>query len=220
MDRYKLEQLRDKVGELLRDGTSSCIRQANGLMVENFETVLYFALDLTNPKVKPKHTIADNYPAGGLTQSEPCMFCVDYEKLQTLLEFKSSQIKDFVADVCTAVSESNKLQAELQEQTQILMALKETIFKELAISRQLQTELEQYRWIPISERLPKIEGEAMQSKWVRVTDGKKVVDAYYFDYTQRKVEKGYAIGKGWYVHGMRQTNITHFQEITLPCNNE
>ncbi len=86
MDRHKMEQLEDKVGELLRFGSSSCVRQANAIMIAEFENLLYFALDFTDPKPKPKHTIADNYPAGGLTASEPCAFCVDYEKLEEKIE--------------------------------------------------------------------------------------------------------------------------------------
>lgn len=80
MDRHKLEQLRDKVGELLRFGSSSCIRQAHGIMTTEFENVLYFALEKTEPKSNPQHTIADNYPAGGIP--EPCTFCENYEELE------------------------------------------------------------------------------------------------------------------------------------------
>lgn len=95
MDRHTLEQIGSKVGELLRYGSSSCIRQANNIMVENFETVLYFALELTEPKPKPKHTIADNYPAGGLTATEPCMYCKDYSKLQERNEKLETENKHF-----------------------------------------------------------------------------------------------------------------------------
>ncbi len=83
MDRHKLGQVRQQVEELLRHGSPSCIRQAHSTMVENFESVLWFALDSTEPEPKPKHTIADNYPAGGLTATEPCIFCEDHEALQS-----------------------------------------------------------------------------------------------------------------------------------------
>ncbi len=86
MDRHKLGQLRQQVEELLRHGSPSCIRQAKSIMAENFEKVLWFALDLSEPEPKPKHTIADNYPAGGLTATEPCMHCKDYEQREEEVE--------------------------------------------------------------------------------------------------------------------------------------
>lgn len=92
MDRYTLEQTLNQVDELLRHGSPSCIRQARSIMVENFDAILRFALELTEPKPKPKHTIADNYPAGGLTATEPCMYCEDYGKLQADIERMAKQI--------------------------------------------------------------------------------------------------------------------------------
>ena len=74
MDRNKLIELENKTGDLLRFGSPSCIRQAHAIMVENFENLMYFTLDLTQSKPETKHTIADNYPAGGLP--EPCQFCL------------------------------------------------------------------------------------------------------------------------------------------------
>ncbi len=82
MDRHTLEQLGNQVDELLRHGSPSCIREARSIMAENFDSVLRFALDLTEPKPKPKHTIADNFPAGGLTATEPCMHCENYGELE------------------------------------------------------------------------------------------------------------------------------------------
>ena len=82
MDRHTLEQIDNQVRELIHHGSPSCIRQARSIMAENFENILYFALNLTEPKPKPAHTIADNYPAGGLTSTEPCMFCEDYNDLE------------------------------------------------------------------------------------------------------------------------------------------
>ena len=82
MDRHTLVQTKNQIDEMLRHGSPSSIRQANSIMVENFSSLAYFALRLTEPKPKPKHTIADNYPAGGLTATEPCMFCENYEALE------------------------------------------------------------------------------------------------------------------------------------------
>ena len=82
MDRHTLEQTRNQVDELLRHGSPSCIRQANRIMAEAFGGILNFALELTEPEPRPKHTITDNFPAGGLTATEPCMYCEDYENLQ------------------------------------------------------------------------------------------------------------------------------------------
>lgn len=100
MDRHTLEQLRSKVGELLRFGSSSCVRQAHEIMIENFQVISDFAFKLTEPKPKPAHTIADNYPAGGISATEPCAFCEDYEKQQGRIEelekacrFAKTQIK-------------------------------------------------------------------------------------------------------------------------------
>ncbi len=95
MDRHKLEDLRNKTGELLRFGSLSCIDQVHNIMIENFEAVLWFALDLTEPKPKPKHTIADHYPAGGLTATEPCMFCEDYEKLEEKADQLQAKLTSF-----------------------------------------------------------------------------------------------------------------------------
>ncbi|KKK83377.1 hypothetical protein LCGC14_2794030 [marine sediment metagenome] len=82
MDRHALEQIRNQVEELERHGSPSRISQARQIAAENFYAIVRFAFELSEPKPKPKHTIADNYPAGGLTATEPCMYCVDFEKLQ------------------------------------------------------------------------------------------------------------------------------------------
>jgi len=82
MDGHELRQIENKVGKLLHHGSPSCISQAHNIMHENFEVILRFALRLLEPEPKPAHTIADNYPAGGLTSTEPCMFCVDYNELE------------------------------------------------------------------------------------------------------------------------------------------
>jgi len=98
MDRHQLGQLRNQTDKLLRHGSPSCIRFAQSVMIENFDKILNFALDLSKPKPQPKHTIADNFPAGGLTATEPCMFCEDYERLQAALRQAKEEIgrlKDF-----------------------------------------------------------------------------------------------------------------------------
>lgn len=108
MDRHELKQLDNQIGELLRHGSSSCVRQANAIMTESFERILRFALNLTEPKPKPKHTIADNYPAGGLTATEPCMYCEDYAQLQT----DNKQQADFLS---LAKEQMDAYQAEIDQ---------------------------------------------------------------------------------------------------------
>lgn len=105
MDRHRLQQLQEKVGELHRHGSPSCMRKASSIMRDEFENVLSFALDLTKPKPKPKHTIADNYPAGGLRAAEPCMYCEDYEKLQEKIEELQAKLEKKYPD-----SEFTKIQ--------------------------------------------------------------------------------------------------------------
>lgn len=79
---------------------------------------------------------------------------------------------------------------------------------------------EENRWIPVGERLPELEkaGEegGLMSDWVHITDGEKVIDAYYYDFTKREAKPNYAIGKGWYCHGMKKSEITHWKPIILP----
>jgi len=99
MDRYTLQQTIDQVDELLRHGSPSCIRQANSIMIENFEIILRFALELTKPEPKPKRTIADNYPAGGLTATEPCMFCEDFGKLEERIKELEELLAELHSDV-------------------------------------------------------------------------------------------------------------------------
>lgn len=85
--------------------------------------------------------------------------------------------------------------------------------------KELEVALEQHRWIPISERLPKlreVDKGAMQSSWVHITDGVNVIEAYYYDYTKREAKPNYATGKGWYCHGMKKSDITHWKPINLP----
>ena len=118
MDRHKLERLRSKVGELLRFGSSSCIAQAHGIMTTEFENVLSFALKETEPKPKPQHTIADNYPAGGIP--EPCMFCENYEELEnknTELQAENKSLKDQLLTpcvTCNAFIENENLKEAIQ----------------------------------------------------------------------------------------------------------
>lgn len=109
MDRHTLVQTRNQIDELLRHGSPSCIRQANSIMAENFEAILNFALELTEPKPKPKHTIADNYPAGGLTATEPCMYCEDYEVLQA----ENKQVKELLQAALPNIECKNNSQSGL-----------------------------------------------------------------------------------------------------------
>ena len=81
---------------------------------------------------------------------------------------------------------------------------------------ELEAALAKYRWIPVRERLPELDDNGIQSVWVWATDGKEVVNAYYYDYTKREAKPGYATGKGWYCHGMSSRSITHWREIDLP----
>ncbi len=99
MDRWTLEQLDNQIGELTRHGSPSCIRQANLIMCENFNPIVRFALDLTDPPPKPKRTIADNFPAGGLTDTEPCMFCKDNEQLNEQLEGLQAKLDEQAAEI-------------------------------------------------------------------------------------------------------------------------
>ena len=156
MDRHKLEQLRNKIIDLTLSGCASCIRQKKQIMIENFESVLSFALELTEPKPKPQHTIADNYPAGGLTATEPCIFCEDYE--------------------------------------------------------QLQTKLDKYRWIPVSERLP----EFGKSVYLYIENDKSLQFI-------KAVKTGYRINHSMYSYcietncqGVVKNAVTHWMPIILP----
>ncbi len=93
MDRHRLKQLRDKVGELHRFGSPSCMREASSIMRDEFDSVLSFALELSEPEPNPKRTIADKYPAGGLTAAEPCMYCENYAKLEEQNEIYKTALK-------------------------------------------------------------------------------------------------------------------------------
>ena len=209
MDRHTLEQLRDKTGELLRFGSPGCIGQANDIMLGNFQNLLFFALNLTEPKPKPKHTIADNYPAGGIP--EPCIYCVDFEKLEEKNETLQAQLTEWTEKEATCCPEDvgfeeyiKALQARIGElgqgvierdsiigrhkhridglekevahqvdmaaqahtacvglQTKIKLLKQcddssaKVIEKMDSEIKQLQAQLDKYRWIPVNEGLPK-----------------------------------------------------------------
>ena len=147
MDRHTLEKLRNQVYGLL-GRTKGCNEQAEELMVENFSAVADFAMDNTKPKPKPKHTIADNYPAGGLTKAEPCMFCEDHEQLQADNEKYS--------DICEGLHEDcAEFQAELAAGKRLWMDAQKRCKAQALRGDKLQAELEKHRWIPVTERLPK-----------------------------------------------------------------
>lgn len=77
----------------------------------------------------------------------------------------------------------------------------------------LVEETDKHRWIPVTEKLPK--HPKMQSEWVYVTDGERVSQGYYYDYTGREAKPGFNTGKGWCKHGSLRT-ISHWKYIWLP----
>jgi len=110
----------DKLHKWLYDydclrGYSNAFDQCRQYAVEHFRSAVCIALEAleqNTQKEKPKHTIADNYPAGGLTAAEPCMFCEDFEKLQAENErLKTWLIKE---RIITRTGE-NKMSESLKE---------------------------------------------------------------------------------------------------------
>lgn len=125
MNRHKLEQLRCKIGELLRFGSSSSIRQAHDIMQAEFENILYFAIEKTEPKPKPQHTIADNYPVGGIP--EPCTFCENYEELENKnadLQAENERLKELETK---AIDGCIRYREELKSKNELITAQKEYI---------------------------------------------------------------------------------------------
>ena len=101
MDRHELEQISNQIGELVGHGSPSCLQQARSILFENYNQIISFALQSSDPPPKPNHTIADNYPAGGLTSTEPCMFCEDYNDLEAKYDaLQKSHTK--LVDACRA----------------------------------------------------------------------------------------------------------------------
>jgi hypothetical protein len=74
MKRCELEDLRNRVERNLRGGTPSSFVAARAIMCDNFKNLLYYALELTEPKPKEAHTMGDNYPAD--MPDEPCSYCL------------------------------------------------------------------------------------------------------------------------------------------------
>lgn len=79
-------------------GFATALAQRQAFALENFQSVLFFAISLMDEKMriastKPKHAIADNYPAG---YQEPC--CDNCELTQQLAE-KDKVIEQLV-DAC------------------------------------------------------------------------------------------------------------------------
>jgi len=64
----------------LKKGTFASRMQAKELALDNFRNVLFEAIELSQPKEKPKRTIADHYPAGG--SPEPCSFCEKFGEIE------------------------------------------------------------------------------------------------------------------------------------------
>ncbi len=94
-DLDKLGQLMARLGELEYQGTPSSFREAQRVKLEGFGWLLRVAEDHVKPEPKPKRTIADNYPAGGLTASEPCTFCQDYERLKAEVERLKAELDKY-----------------------------------------------------------------------------------------------------------------------------
>ncbi len=78
----------------------------------------------------------------------------------------------------------------------------------------LQAELEQYRWVPVEERLPEYtehDGEFSRDVWVHVDYEHDVFKAYYCNGCWNI----YHYDPGVSAHSY-QKNITHWREIDLP----
>lgn len=69
--------------EGLMESTFASRMQADGIAIANYKDVLLTAIELSQPKEKPKHTIADHYPAGG--SPEPCSFCEKFGEIEDRL---------------------------------------------------------------------------------------------------------------------------------------
>lgn len=83
MDLRELQGIEHQYDRMAGLGTAA--RQRQELAGVYFRTILRQLIDLLREKEKPtkkQHTIADNYPAGGLTATEPCMFCEDHVRLE------------------------------------------------------------------------------------------------------------------------------------------
>lgn len=113
---------------------------------------------------------------------------------------------------------NEQLQAELKEiKDALAKGFNEAIE---ALLEPIKAKLDKLRWIPASEGLPDLVDGGIQSKWLRVTDGEQIVDAYYYDYTKEKECKDQVRGKGWYCCGMKRSSITHYRYETLPVSEE
>jgi hypothetical protein len=80
----ELTKIRDYYFKLKQHDTVAYIRDAKNYALENFDFVLSVAYEHETRTDEPKkHTIADNYGAGDLSRLEPCVFCEDYEKIES-----------------------------------------------------------------------------------------------------------------------------------------
>ena len=108
----ELEKIKDRYCKADSHYTRGYKAEAREIATENFWWVLQAAISATEKcekPTKPKHTIADNYPAGGLTATEPCMFCESSEKLKETNE----QLQ----------AENERLQTEITARDQLIEAL-------------------------------------------------------------------------------------------------
>lgn len=80
----EITKIHDEYFKLKQHGTSAYIRDANNFAKDNFEFVLSEAYNHdTHVAPSKEHTIGDNYGAGDLSRMEPCVFCEDYEKIES-----------------------------------------------------------------------------------------------------------------------------------------
>ena len=74
MKHKQLINMRSRYDGLLKS-TQACRMDAKEMAELNFRQILDLAINQSGPKEKPKTTMADHYPAGGL--QEPCQYCLD-----------------------------------------------------------------------------------------------------------------------------------------------
>jgi hypothetical protein len=96
----ELTKIRDCYFQLKQHRTLAYIQDAKNYALNNFEYVLSVAYEHETRQTKPeRHTIADNYGAGDLSRMEPCMFCEDYEKIESERDAMYDALKAAVAHI-------------------------------------------------------------------------------------------------------------------------